>query len=96
MHADDASAVIMNAVWYHLHGHPVSNARVENYRRIEDVVREQGIEAFYYRLRCKKSGVRDNDQNIYKMLRKYFDIDFKEYKQLARDLDSQSPIESAE
>ena len=36
MHADDASAVIMNAVWYHLHGQPVSNARIEWYGRIDE------------------------------------------------------------
>ena len=96
MHAGDASAVIMNAVWYHLHGQPVSNARVKDYRRIEDVILEQGVENLYYRIRCKKSGVRDNDQNIYKMLKMYFDMNFKEYSTLADDLDTKSPIEDVE
>ena len=96
MHADDASAVIMNAVWYYLHDQPVSNARIENYRRIEDVIREHGVESLYYRIRCKKSGVRDKDQNIYRMLKMYFAMDFKEYKQLAAELDAKKPIENAE
>ena len=44
----------------------------------------------------KKSGVRDKDQNIYRMLKMYFAMDFKEYKQLAAELDSIKPIVNAE
>ena len=80
MHADDASMVIMQAVWYQIHDLPISKARVENYRRIEDVVREMGIEKFYLSFRTNRSGKRKKDQEIYKMMKMFFKINFKDYK----------------
>ena len=96
MHADDASGVIVNAVWYHLHGLPVSKARIENYRRAEDIVREIGVENYYLKIRTKQSSVRDNDQNIYRMLKMLFGINFKQYKRMAAELDTKHPLKNAE
>ena len=94
MHADDASAVIMNAVWYQMHGQSIQNARREDYRRFEDVVREQGIEKSYLLFRVSRTGKRNKDQFIYKFLKSYFDIDFKSYKLMAAKLDAENPIDA--
>ena len=97
MHPDDASTVIMKAVWYHLHGQPASNARIEDYQKYL----KQAVEKMYYEFRCQKSGVRKSDKAIYNFLKRFsffnfFKMDFKEYRTLASDLDAKNPIESIE
>jgi len=93
MHADDASGVIMEAVWYHLQGQPVSNARKEVDRPEKKVQLDKAIENLYYKVRCKRPGIKDNDQNIFQWLSVFFGMSFKEYKKLAKELDIKKPVE---
>jgi hypothetical protein len=78
MHPDDASGVIIRAAWGKLHGQPVGDARLPNYRPLGEVMRELGPEEFY-----RRYSPRLHEQQVYKLMRLFFRLDFKQFKAIA-------------
>lgn len=92
MHADDASMVIMNAVWNRLRGISIDDARIKNYRSPDEIYRELGPDKLYRHLRFLASGKRNREQNIYRMLQRFFGLGYREFKELAARLDAEDRI----
>jgi len=92
MHADDASSVVMEAVWNKLHGQPVEDARIENYRSLSERMREMGPEDIYRHMRFRPSGKRAKEQNIYRMLTTFFETSYREFKELAVRIDTEDGL----
>ena len=58
---------------------------------LSDAVRE-GPEALYLFRRTRPSGKRENQQNLFKCMKLYFPMTFREFKELAKRLDEDHPL----
>ncbi|MCU0713737.1 MAG: hypothetical protein MUC43_16885 [Pirellula sp.] len=55
--------------------------------KLKDAISE-GPETLYRHVRIKSNGKRENQQNIFRMLRYYFDLTYRECKELAELVDA--------
>lgn len=96
MEADDASMVVMQAVWNKLHGQPVDDARIKNYRSLSEKMCEAGPEEVYRQFRFRSSGQREKTQNIYRLMSNFFKMDFGEFKDLAARVDAEDDVSTGQ
>ena len=77
MHADDASGVIIQAVWNKLHGLPIGNARLVSQSTSDEMLNEArnlGPESFYRRFYAGR-----RDQGTYKIMRHLFQLNYQQF-----------------
>jgi hypothetical protein len=78
MHPDEASTIVMRAVWNRLHGVSIDEARYRSTPRLGNLRDAAGREA-YYRL-CRERGAKE--QQIYRILKDSLGMEYKEFKEL--------------
>ena len=84
MEADDASTIIMHAVWYKLRELPIDDARKANENLIEDQLRGFGADMVYRMNRNAGS----SEEDTYRTRQTLFGITFEEYKDLSMRVDA--------
>ncbi len=91
LHPDEASMVIMTAVWYRLQGQPIEQAR--QHKSFHESVVEAGADAWYLHVRCNRAtGKRKSDSQIYQSVKSYFDLSYSQYAAMASRCDREHPL----
>lgn len=87
--ADDASMVIMKAVWNKLNGLPIDDARKKGNRYDWQCMKTAGPDAMYRRLRFRKNGKRFDDETIHRKMRFLFPMSLQEFQSLVARVDAE-------
>ena len=88
---DEASMVIITAVWYRLQGQPIESARQP--KSFRESVLDSGAETWYLQVRCNPmTGKKRKDSQIYQSVKSYFNLSFPQYAVLAARCDQEHPV----